>query len=120
MPIVDVQIVAAAALPAGTAGALVQAVAAALNAAPGRVWLRLHPLRADHYAENAATVAEAELPAFVTVLHARPPQGEALAQEVRRLTAAVALCLGRPAERIHLEYAPAGAGRIAFGGTLVR
>lgn len=35
------------------------------------------------------------------------------------LTAALARASGRPAERVHLEYAPAGAGRIAFGGRLI-
>jgi len=62
---------------------------------------------------------EGELPAFVTILHAHPPAGAALAAEVLAVTSAVANCLGRPAERVHVQYAPAAAGRQAFGGKLV-
>jgi hypothetical protein len=59
------------------------------------------------------------LPLFVRILHARPPTGAALQAEVAALTTALARASGRPVERVHLEYAPAGAGRIAFGGRLV-
>ncbi len=38
--------------------------------------------------------------------------------EVRRLTDAIAAACGRPAENVHLVYAPAGRGRVAFGGRL--
>ena len=121
MPIVDIRIVLAAQQPPdmGRAQALASAIGRVLAAAPGRVWVRLHPHPASAYAENDAPLQPHELPVFVTLLHAHPPQGDALAQEVQALTAAIAQCLDRPEKRVHIEYAPAGAGRIAFGGRLV-
>lgn len=118
MPILDVCWVGA--LPADAAelaSRLADAAGDALNAAPGRVWVRLHPLPAEHYAENGGPVPGAP-PLFVRILHARPPAGAALQAEVAALTAARARASGRPAERVHLEYAPAWAGRMAFGGRL--
>lgn len=103
----------------GGAQAIADAIGRALGAEPGRVWVRLAVWPASDYAENDVVLADYEWPVFVTVLHASPPQGEARACEVATLTAAVAQCLRRPAERVHLEYAPPGAGRIAFGGRLV-
>ena len=117
MPIVDVQWVGALPPdPDALAAALADAIGDALQQPPGRVWLRLHHLA--HYAENGGPQAGAP-PVFVTVLHARPPTGGALAAEVAGVTAAVAAVTGRPRERVHLDYAPAGAGRMAFGGRLV-
>jgi hypothetical protein len=34
------------------------------------------------------------------------------------ITEAIAGCLGRPPERVHVRYEPAAAGRQAFGGNL--
>lgn len=42
-----------------------------------------------------------------------------LVAEVLALTQAVAACLGRPPGQVHIQYAPPGSGRQAFGGTLV-
>jgi len=122
VPILDIEIVqadAAPALAAGLAQALADAAGRSLGAAPGRTWIRLRSLPASHYAESGSVVAVEDLPVFVTLLHARPPQGDALAVEVRALTRVLAACLGRAPERVHLQYAPAGAGRQAFGGELV-
>ena len=71
------------------------------------------------YAENGVRLKSEELPAFVTVLHAHLPSGAELEAEVQAITAAVATCIGRPIERVHVQYAPAGAGRQAFGGKLI-
>lgn len=115
MPIVDVHIVGPS--PA-TAEALADAIGDALNLAPGRVWVRLQPLAVEHYAENGGSLQGAQ-PVFVRILHARLPVGEALQAELAVLTQAVAAATGRPLARVHVEYAPAGAGRMAFGGRLV-
>jgi phenylpyruvate tautomerase PptA (4-oxalocrotonate tautomerase family) len=123
VPILDIEIVQADGAPASAAGltqALADAAGRSLGATPGRTWVRLRRLPASHYAESESVVADDELPVFVTLLHARPPHGEALADEVRALTLALATCLGRAPERVHLQYAPPGAGRQAFGGELVR
>ena len=122
MPIIDVELVVGerATTRAGLAQRLADAAARVLGAPPGRVWVRLRELPAGNYAENAVDLAAADLPAFVTVLHAKPPTGTALAAEATALGIAVAGCLGVPPERVHVEYAPPGSGRVAFGGALVR
>ena len=120
MPIIDIEFVhsaQASALP--NAGTLAAAIGRALGT-PGRTWVRLRTLDANCYAENESAVSPSELPVFVTVLHAHLPSGPALAAEVQVLTQAVASCVGCPAERVHVQYAPAGAGRQAFGGSLVK
>lgn len=117
VPILDLMLVAHTA-PPGLAQAVADAAAGVLNTAPGRVWVRVHLLPPAHYAENGVAALE-PLPAFVTVLHAHPPDGEARAAEALALAQAFAPLLQRPPERVHIEYAAAGAGRIAFGGRLV-
>jgi hypothetical protein len=67
----------------------------------------------------AQALAASDWPVFVTVLHQRPPQGAALQQEVMALTTAIATLMQRSPERVHVQYAPAAAGRQAFGGRLV-
>lgn len=120
MPILDIEPVLDArwAVDPVLAQHLADAAAAVFGQAPGRVWVRLRPLPAAQYAENGA-VAEDARPTFVTVLHAQPPKHDARAQEVAALTRAVASVLGQAADRVHVQYAPAGAGRQALGGRLV-
>lgn len=123
MPILDVELVqgdGAPPLPAALSQSLADAAGRTFGSAPGRTWVRLRTLAAAQYAENEATLAAGELPVFVTVLHAQPPRGDALAAEVAALTRALAACLGRAPDRVHLQYAPPGAGRLAFGGKLSR
>ena len=122
MPILDIELV----LPDGVAppvASLTQDLADAagrvLGTSPGHTWVRVRSLAASHYAENDAAVAVDELPVFVTVLHARLPEGAALVDEVDSLTRALAGCLGRSPQRVHVQYAPAAVGRQAFGGNLV-
>lgn len=121
MPIVDIEFVCESEREFGTVST--QSIADALGRVfatpPGRTWVRLRFLDSNAYAENDVTVGALELPAFVTVLHARPPVGAARHAEVVAITAAVAMCLARSAERVHVRYAAAGAGRQAFGGRLV-
>jgi len=122
MPILDVQVVLPAGqqLAAGMAQAVADAAGASLGADPGRVWVRLEALASTRYAENNSQVSASDLPAFVRVLQAQPPVGPAAEAEILTLTTAIAAALGRPAERVHIEYAPPGKGRVAFGGRLVR
>ena len=121
MPILDIEPVVDAAAPIDPALAqrLADAAAAVLGCAPGRLWLRLRPLPAEQCAENGSVLVEGERPTFVTVLRAHLPEGDARAREVVALTAANASALGQSAERVHVQYAAAGAGRQAFGGRLV-
>ena len=100
--------------------AIADAVGRVFGSAPGRTWVRLRFLDSAQYAENDVSISETELPVFVTVLHACPPVAAALTAEVSALTATVAKLTGRPAERVHVQYAPAAVGRQAFGGKLVQ
>lgn len=121
MPIVDVRPVVTDAheLPAGAAQILADAIAQALGAKTGRVWVRLSELPRDKYAENGGAVADNDLPVFVSVLLADWPRDDDKVQQAGELAAAVAASLGRHVERVHIEYAPPGRGRVAFGGNLV-
>ena len=121
MPILDIELVCASdrQFASVSAQAIADALGAVLGAPHGRTWIRLRKLDATAYAENHATLDLERLPVFVTVLHAHPPEKERLAAEVAALTAAVAREVGRPADRVHVQYAPPAAGRQAFGGKLV-
>lgn len=121
MPLFDVDLVLATGEqePPATAADLAHALGRALHAAPGRTWVRVRTLDAAHYAEDGPADADAAPPVFVTLMLAHWPDGDALALTVRAVTDAVAACCGRPAERVHVQLAPPGAGRQAFGGTLV-
>ena len=121
MPIADVRFVRGRAphpIPP-SAQQLADAIGRALASGPGQTWVRLQALEASQYAENGANVDEEDLPVFVSLLLAHPPQGEELAAQAVAVTYAVASCFARQPERVHVEYAPAAAGRVAFGGVVV-
>ena len=122
MPIIDIQLVFESKDQAegNLAQNLSNALGKVLNANPGRVWVRLHLLNSDCYAENEVTVKPSELPVFVKVLHATLPEAKILAEQSESLATTVAACLGRQPERVHIEYAAAGTGRMAFGRKLVQ
>jgi phenylpyruvate tautomerase PptA (4-oxalocrotonate tautomerase family) len=122
MPIIDIERVladGADAAPHGLAQALADAAGRVFGCAPGRTWVRLRALPTVAYAENDAVLDTNALPVFVTVLHAHPPAGDELIAQVAALTSAVAVALGCGAQHVHVQMAPAGAGRQAFGGVLV-
>ncbi len=121
MPIIDIERVmadGAEAAPRGLAQALADAAGRVFGSAPGRTWVRLRTLPPTAYAENDAVPGENSLPVFVTVMHAHPPAGDELIAQVAALTNALAAVLGCDPQRVHVQMAPAGAGRQAFGGTL--
>ena len=121
MPIIDIELVCEAESDSSvvTARALAEALGQVFGSPPGRAWVRLHLLASGAYAENGVTVEASELPAFVTILHSHPPSGAVLVAEAAAVTDAVAKCISRRPERVHVQYAPAGAGRQAFGGRIV-
>lgn len=121
MPIVDVELVVerGRVVADGLAQSLADAIGDTLHSPQGRTWIRLRLLGKDCYAENDAPREAAVLPVFVNVLQRKPPEGAELAAEVTELTAVIAKATGRPLSCVHVEYAPAAAGRIAFGGRLV-
>ena len=122
MPIVDVELVSEseAEFSAISAQALANALGVALGSQPGHTWVRLRYLNNRCYAENLAAPLRVELPVFVTVLLAHPPEESALAEQVAAVTKAVANSVGRSREVVHVQYAPAAGGRQAFGGELVQ
>lgn len=121
MPIADIELVLAAAdeLAPGLAARLAAVLGEVFEAPAGRVWVRLRALPEAQYAENAAPLCAEELPAFVSLLLARPPEGAARAAQAAAVCAAVAQVIGRARERVHVLYAPPAAGRVAFGGVLL-
>jgi phenylpyruvate tautomerase PptA (4-oxalocrotonate tautomerase family) len=122
MPILDIEHVlpaGSATAPTGTVQRLADATGRVFGSKPGRTWVRLRTLDATAYAENDVTLDADGLPVFVTVLHAQVPEGAALAAQVTALTQAVAEALGVDVQRVHVQMAPAAAGRQAFGGRLV-
>ncbi len=120
MPIIDVQLVAEAPrLPEDLASRLAESLAGVFSSPTGRVWVRLSVLPSTHYAENGGQAPDA-LPAFVRVLHADLPSNEVLSTQAQAISKAVAACVARPSQSVHVEYAPAGRGRVAFGGQLLR
>lgn len=122
MPIVTVEVVAGAseAMTQDLAQPLADAIGGALKSAPGQTWVRVRSIARDQYAENDATLEAAQSPVFVTILKEQTPRRAELEREVAALTRAVAQVVGRPATCVHIEYAPAAAGRLAFGGVLVQ
>ncbi len=121
MPIVDVRPVVSDSrkLPDDAAQMLADSIARVLSAKAGRVWVRMTELPDGKYAENEATVEDNDLPVFVQVLHADWPDEQTRIKEAAALAEAVAISFGRQIERVHVEYAPPGRGRVAFGGRLV-
>lgn len=120
MPILTVEIVGEMPSSPDLLAAACAAIAGdVLGSAPGGTWVKLRALPAAHYAENGPALAPSEWPVFVSVLQRQPPTGAALQREMRVLTEGLARVLGRPSERVHLEYEPAGAGRLSFGGRFV-
>jgi phenylpyruvate tautomerase PptA (4-oxalocrotonate tautomerase family) len=122
MPILDIEIVSSDStqgLPADLTQSLADGAAQVFDSPPGAVWVKLRMIPSTEYAENGGTPPDL-YPVFVTVLKSRSPEGSALEDEVAQLTEAIAKTLERPAENIHIFYQPDGAGRVAFGGRLVK
>lgn len=120
MPIVDIEIVRAAhRVGVPSANELADALGEVFRSPAGRTWVRLRRLDPECYAENGLSVAESEQPVFATVLHACPPIAQALAAELAALTRTLATLCGCEPDRVHVQYAPAAAGRQAFGGRMV-
>ena len=99
---------------------LAEAAGHALAAPAGETWVRLRRLTTTFYAESGGGPLAGVPPVFVQVLQARLPDETALARQAAALGAAIAEVCGRPADRVHVVFSPAGVGRIAFGGRLLR
>lgn len=121
MPIVDVELVAEPndTVRGGLAQSLADEVGRALNSPHGQTWVRLRVLARENYAENESSLESTDLPVFVTVLKRAFPERATVVAEIAALTDCIAKVTGRNPASVHIEYAPAAAGRLSFGGRLV-
>ena len=120
MPLIEVEVVADDELSPTLAPRLAEAAGRALEAPAGQTWVRLRRLTTAHYAESGGGPPSGVRPVFVQVLQARLPDEAALARQAAALGAAIAEVCGRPADHVHVVFSPAGEGRVAFGGRLLR
>jgi phenylpyruvate tautomerase PptA (4-oxalocrotonate tautomerase family) len=121
MPLISVDIVGPA--PDAAAALLADRLGELLVTGPGRTWVRVRRLDCADYAEqqiSPADIAAAGWPVFVEVLLAELPDASTLDAWMQAMTLQVSKLLERPADRVHVVFAPAGAGRVAFGGQWVR
>lgn len=122
MPIVDIEVLEDADNPASL-DARLQTLADRLGelfaSDTAGTWIRLRYLARTQYAENDVAVGADVRPTFVTILKARLPQADALRAEAKQVAMTVGAVLDRPHANVHVLYAPAGEGRIAFGGELL-
>ncbi|MBE2214702.1 MAG: hypothetical protein IAE82_12595, partial [Opitutaceae bacterium] len=86
----------------------------------GGTWVRARGLPAACYAENDEPTPAGRDAVFVAVAKRELPAPAVLEMEIARVTEAVAAACGRPRDRVHVCYGPPLAGRMAFGGRLVR
>ena len=122
MPILDIELVASDSppgLPVDLTQSLAEEAAKVFGTPQGTVWVKVHVIPTAHYAEDNGTPLGV-YPVFVTVLKSRVPEGSALKEEIARLTQAIANVLNRPDTNVHIFYQADGAGRVAFGGKLVK
>jgi phenylpyruvate tautomerase PptA (4-oxalocrotonate tautomerase family) len=122
MPILNIELVASdstQALPADLTQSLADAVAEVFGTPQGRVWVKVRVIPSTQYAEDNGTPLGV-YPVFVTVLKSRVPDRSELENEIAQLTEVIAKVLNRPDTNVHIFYQPDGAGRVAFGGKLVK
>ena len=119
MPILEIEIVGEAEAREGLARRLADAAGEALGARPGGTWVRLRFLPPEQYGESGGPVPDDVRPVFVHVMKRSWPEGGPSAEEVARVTEAIAAVVGRDPGLVHVRHEPPGAGRQAFGGDLV-
>lgn len=123
MPIVTVQCVhdsESGSYPKETVQLLCDELGRLFGSEPGTTWVKMQYLANSHYAENAVELNGRTRPTFVEVLKRSLDEEEVLVKEAIDIAAMVGRILGRPGENVHVIYRPEGAGRVAFGGNLVR
>jgi phenylpyruvate tautomerase PptA (4-oxalocrotonate tautomerase family) len=100
--------------------ALADSLGDLFNSAEAGTWVRLRHLPRDRYAENQTRIDQSTRPVFITVLKSRLGDENELAAEAKAIAGTVSGILGRSVQNTHVLFQPDAAGRIAFGGELVR
>ena len=104
--------------PPGAARSLADALGARMGSAPGHTWVQLSRRDPSLYAESQIETPPAS--AFVRVILRALPEEAELATLARSIAELVAEPLALSVEDVHVYFDPPAAGRIAFGGELVR
>lgn len=87
---------------------------------PSGTWVKARQQQRAYYAENMIDFSPQMRPVIVEILKSELEGGKDLAIEAAAVCALVAQILDRDTENVHVIYAPAARGRVAFGGKLVR
>lgn len=119
MPIVDVELVRDGPSTRPDVQELADAIGAVLGAPEGTTWVRLRVLDRADYAESGGPIPDGVRPVFVTIMERRARRGAEWAEAASAVTAVVAEATGHPAANVHIVFAPAAEGRVAFGGRIV-
>jgi len=121
MPILDVEIVTGSkeSLEDGLARKLADIAGDILGSAVGGTWVKLRALPREYYAENADTSVDLR-PIFVSILMSKNPSAETMGHQAEELSRSFGMACDRPKENVHVLYQVAAAGRVAFGGELVK
>jgi phenylpyruvate tautomerase PptA (4-oxalocrotonate tautomerase family) len=99
---------------------LADALGELFGSQPSGTWVKARQQQRAYYAENMIDFSPDLRPVIVEVLKSDVESGKTLVIEAAAVSAVVAQVLGRRTDNVHVIYAPAARGRVAFGGQLVR
>ncbi len=119
MPILDIEVVGRDSPNRSYTQALADAVGNVFNSASGHTWVKVRHIPEAQYAENQIGTP-APKPIFVSVLLRVLPDAAELAKLADALAVAIGNASGCPKENVHIVFQPEAAGRVAFGGQLVK
>lgn len=88
------------------------------NTSGFEIMVRLRSIDRRDYAENKTVIDQYVRPTFVNVLRYELLNAAELRREMSEVAELVARTLDRPRDNVHVVDAPAGKGRIGFGGEL--
>ena len=123
MPIVTIEIVdrdSSRAVGSHVTQSLADQLGDIFGSAPGTTWVKISRVHESEYAENRVRPDKSVKPTFIEILKRELPSEDELAIEATKIAKVVADVLERPEQNTHVIYLPEGAGRVAFGGNLVR
>ena len=117
MPILDIEIIGNEP-PQNLAQRIADASGIILNSSSGQTWVKIRTVPEGQYAENNSQIRFS--PVFVSVLLRTLPEIAERERLAQKLSEMIAKEVNRSSENIHILFLPEGAGRIAFGGRLIK